>query len=166
MGHCISSSLRHYSVNRTENWMFSVIINSAMQSLFHTWNHCLQSSILTSVSWWGTCKIKIRWWRFSQGEIACYSLTQTSLIPSGLNLTVGCTLLSGCNDEIQSLNYLESPSFWAVQVSIKHDYIAEILEKVIYQQQNWVHNTSFVMRGLLLHFLFVIFTCNYQNFFC
>lgn len=42
--------------------------------------------------------------------------------------------------------------------------MAEILEKVIYQQQNWVHNNSFVMRGCLLHFLFVIFTCNYMIF--
>ena len=125
-----------------------------------------QSSILTSsVSWWWTCWIKIRWRRFSQGEIACYSLTQTSLIPSGLNLTVGCTLLSGCSDEIQSLNYLESPICWAVQVSKKLDYIAEILEKVVHQQQSWTNDSSFAMRGLLLRFLFVPFTCNYLNFF-
>lgn len=37
MGHCISSSLKHYSVSRTESWMFSVPINWVMQSLFHTW---------------------------------------------------------------------------------------------------------------------------------
>lgn len=73
--------------------------------------------------------------------------------------------LSGCSDEIQSLNYLESPISWAVRVSKKLDYIAEIPEKVIHQQQSWMNGNSFVMRDLLLHFLFSTFTCNDLNFF-
>lgn len=82
-----------------------------------------------------------------------------------LNLTVGCTLLSGCSDEIQSLNYLESPICWEVQVSKNLDYVAEILGKVIYQQQSWMNDNSFVMRGFLLHLPFVTLTYNYLKYF-
>lgn len=72
--------------------------------------------------------------------------------------------LFGCSDEIQSLNYLESLISWAVWVSKKLDYIAETPEKVIHQQQSWMNDNSFVMRDLLLHFLFFTLTCNYLNF--
>lgn len=163
MGHCASLSLRHCSVSRTENWMFSVIINSPMQSLFHTWNHCFSVQHLNFFCQLvGNLLDKDKMMKIQSRWNSMLQLNSDFLIPSGLNLTVGCILLSGCSGEMQSLNYLELPSCWAV--FIRHDYIAEILEKVIYLQQSWVHNNSFVMRGLLLHFLFVIFTCNYLIF--
>lgn len=153
MQHCSSSSLRRYSVLLQTLQCKAYFTHGAIAS---------QPSILTSsVSWWWTCWIKIRWWRFGQGEIACYSLTQVSLIPSELNLAVGCTLLSGCSDEMQSLNYLESPICWAVQVSQTLDYRAKILVTVLSRQQSWMSDNSFVMRNLWLHFLFVISACIY-----
>lgn len=135
------------------------LINIARKAYFTHRAIASQPSILTSDSWWWTCWIKIRWWRFSQGEIACYSLTRTPLIASELNLAVGCTLLSGCRGEIQWLNCLESPICWAAQVSKNLVYVAEILATVMYQQQSWKNDNSFVMRDLLLPFLFVIFAC-------